>query len=49
MNVLRTCGTALRIPWTPRFSDRGLNGKASRLGARVEPHLPPGLSEERGT
>jgi hypothetical protein len=36
MNVLRTCGTALKIPWTLRFSDRGSNGKASRLGSRVE-------------
>jgi hypothetical protein len=28
------------IPWTPRFSDRGSNGKASRLGSRVERRLP---------
>src|SRR6516165_2138832 len=40
MNVLRTYGTVLRIPWTPRFSDRGSNGKASRLGSRVERRLP---------
>jgi len=46
--VLRTCGTALRIPWTPRFSDRGSNGKAIRLGSRVErPYRGPGLSNTR--
>src|SRR6516164_4419857 len=39
MNVLRTYGTVLRIRWTPRFSDRGSNGKASRLGSRAERRL----------
>src|SRR6516165_6886922 len=45
MNVLRTCGTALRIPWTLRFSDRGSKGKAS-VGLRVERRLPPPWSVE---
>jgi len=46
MNVLRTYGTALRIPWTPRFSDRGSNGKAIRLDSRVERRFPPPWSVE---
>ena len=33
-------GTALRIPWTLRFSDRGSNGKAICLGSRAERRLP---------
>src|SRR6516162_2467788 len=41
MNVPRTSGTALRIPWTPRVFGRCSHRKASRLGTRAECRLRP--------